>query len=93
MGGSQQHGDGGRVPSLCAFYAREAEPSGAAKSGLSFGPGRCRSFCEILFDVIDGGERWRAAAVAAASELGGTLRQHGDRNRRPARHFNYRGRS
>ena len=39
--------DVGRVPSLCAFHAREAEPSGAAQSGPSCGPGRRFSFCEI----------------------------------------------
>ena len=36
----------------------------------------------FLFDVIDGSERWGgAAAVAAALELGGRLRQQADRNR------------
>jgi hypothetical protein len=37
----------------------------------------------FLFDVIDGSERWGgggAAAVAAALELGGRLRQQADRN-------------
>jgi pimeloyl-ACP methyl ester carboxylesterase len=52
-GGSQ-----GRVPPVCAFYARAR---GARESGPSVGPGRRRfPFCGILFDLI-GGERWRAA--------------------------------
>jgi hypothetical protein len=37
----------------------------------------------FLFDLIDGSERWGgagAAALAAALELGGRLRQQADRN-------------
>jgi len=47
-----------------------------AESGPSFGPRRRR----FHFDFIEGGERWRAAPVAAALELGGRLRKHHDRN-------------
>jgi len=64
-----------RGTSLCALRARGgAERRG--ESGPSFGPGRRR----FLFYLIDGGERWRAASVAAALELGGRLRQHPDRS-------------
>jgi hypothetical protein len=39
-----------------------------------------RRVSRFLFDLIEGGARWRAAAVAAASEVGGRLRQQADRN-------------
>jgi hypothetical protein len=63
---------------LCAILAREAEPSGGPNParGLDRGAGR------FLLDLIDGSERRGgagAAAVAAALELGGRLRQQADR--------------
>ena len=39
-----------------------------------------RRVSRFLFDLIEGGARWPAAAVAAASEAGGRLRQQADRN-------------
>ena len=54
-------------------------PGGAERRGESWpscGSGRRRfSFCEILFDLVDGG------GGRGGCELGGRLRQHDDRNR------------
>jgi hypothetical protein len=62
---------------LCAILAREAEPSGGPNPARALDRGAGR----FLFDLIDGSERWGgAAAVAAALELGGRLRQQADRN-------------
>jgi hypothetical protein len=64
---------------LCAILAREAEPSGGPNPARALDRGAGR----FLFDLIDGSERWGgagAAALAAALELGGRLRQQADRN-------------
>jgi len=63
---------------LCAILAREAEPSGGPNPARALDRGAGR----FLLDLIDGSERWGgagAAAVAAALELGGRLRQQADR--------------
>ena len=56
---------------LCALRARKAEPSAAANPARAVGPAAGNFF---LTDWL------AAAAVAAASEVGGQLRQLVDRN-------------